>query len=258
VLAKHGDRAGSSEAQPPVEIGVSKPRRRRRFPRLRGELLVVKPPSPREPKRQPSGVASKQRRHLDRRAAILHAARGLLVTQGIEHFAISEVAELAGLSKPAVYYYFASKEEIVGALARQIADEECALLEVAISGASSGIDALSRIVRAYVHHYTSNVDAFRILYVWPQVLGIQNRLSIDLNPLSAPAIASTKEWIRRDCASGSADAAIDVDILVTNCWAVAHGMISLASSRGLLAVKNEVSLDRVCEEVSRCLERMKA
>lgn len=214
---------------------------------------MAKRNAPREPDGQAATALSKQKRHSDRRSAILDAARKLLVTQGIEHFAVAEVAELAGLSKPAVYYYFESKEEIVIALAERVFEEESAMLLEAAAAASSGSDALRRIVCAYVEHYLKHLDAFRILYVWPQVLGIQNRLSSSKSPWSARAIEEARERMLRDAQAGSLRGELDPELLVGNAWALAHGLVSIAAARGLVAVSDRFSLQRACQELSSYL-----
>lgn len=54
------------------------------------------------------------RRDLSER--ILDAARQLVVQQGARRLSLSEVATLAGVSRPTIYRYFVSKEDLIDAL----------------------------------------------------------------------------------------------------------------------------------------------
>lgn len=51
-----------------------------------------------------------------REAAILDAAEGLLDREGVESVTVEEIANGAGISRAALYFYFGSKQEVVAAL----------------------------------------------------------------------------------------------------------------------------------------------
>jgi AcrR family transcriptional regulator len=118
----------------------------------------------------------KERRHENRRKVILDAARSILARDGIQNFSVNSVARAADVSKPAVYYYFESKEELVYELAVDAEREEAETIQAALARDAGGVGALEAMLEAYVAHYVSNLDKFRLRYVWPQVLGIHGRL----------------------------------------------------------------------------------
>jgi TetR/AcrR family transcriptional regulator len=120
--------------------------------------------------------ARKRERHAERRRQIMQSARSLLVHQGIENFTIAQVAAVASVSKPAVYYYFESKEDLVCALSLEVLVAERARLERAVDDAESAVDALVALVRSRVDFYLEDRDSFRILHVWGPMLGLQSRL----------------------------------------------------------------------------------
>ncbi len=74
--------------------------------------------------------------HEDKRFAVLQAAAELFVTQGFHSTKLTDVAERLNITKPAIYYYFASKDEILlgctraalDATERYFADQDDALL----------------------------------------------------------------------------------------------------------------------------------
>lgn len=70
---------------------------------------------------------SRAERKLQTRAAIIDAAAELFATQGIEGTSIDRIAGAIGLTKGAIYASFASKEELIEA----VADERSVLIDLA-------------------------------------------------------------------------------------------------------------------------------
>lgn len=58
----------------------------------------------------------------DTRDRILDAALDLFIEQGYEKTSLREIAERVGVTKAALYYHFASKEEIIRTLVRPLYD----------------------------------------------------------------------------------------------------------------------------------------
>ena len=56
-----------------------------------------------------------------RRQEIIEIATGLFIARGISKTSISDVAEAVGVAKGLVYYYFASKEDLVQCIVKQLA-----------------------------------------------------------------------------------------------------------------------------------------
>ncbi len=71
---------------------------------------------------------------------ILDATRRLLVTAGARKLSMSDVATLAGVSRPTIYRYFASKEDLIDALGRQ----ERRRFDAAMEQATSGVAGVAR------------------------------------------------------------------------------------------------------------------
>lgn len=117
-------------------------------------------------------TARKARRHARHRAALLDAARKVLAREGLPGFTVARVAEAADVSKPSFYYYFRSREELVAALADQIAAEEATVITRAAYAAPDGAGAVDSALRTLVEWYLEDLDRYRLLYQWPAVIGI--------------------------------------------------------------------------------------
>jgi AcrR family transcriptional regulator len=66
---------------------------------------------------QDHGAARRERRHSQTRDEILVAAREVLVERGAADLSLREIARRADFSPAALYKYFDSKDEVIGALA---------------------------------------------------------------------------------------------------------------------------------------------
>ncbi|MEM1329563.1 MAG: TetR/AcrR family transcriptional regulator [Planctomycetota bacterium] len=92
--------------------------------------------------------ARRPEQKLQRRDAILDAARALLDRDGLEGTGINAIAREAGLSKPAIYTYFDSREAILlDLLSDEYADWIGELAErVPNEAAPQDIEALARVI----------------------------------------------------------------------------------------------------------------
>lgn len=88
-------------------------------------------------------VAAHRARRLDE---LLTAARELVREQGPEAVSIAEVARRVGLSRPALYEYFSSRDELLAA----ILDQEMPRWQAELAGAVAAADSLSEKVEAHV------------------------------------------------------------------------------------------------------------
>jgi AcrR family transcriptional regulator len=80
----------------------------------------------------------------DKAERILTAARRLVVQQGARRLSLTDVATLAGVSRPTVYRYFPTKEDLLTALGKL----EYRRLNSAMQEAISGVSGLQRLEAA--------------------------------------------------------------------------------------------------------------
>jgi AcrR family transcriptional regulator len=79
--------------------------------------------------------------HGDLADRILDAARRLILRTGARKLSLSDVASLAGVSRPTIYRYFASKEDLIDALGKQ----EYRRFNAALDGAMHGVTGVARL-----------------------------------------------------------------------------------------------------------------
>lgn len=98
------------------------------------------------------------------RAAILAAARAALAERGPEALSVSEVAHRAGVNRTTAYQHFRTREDLIGAVMAEVADEVSSVLT---DEAPPG-ERLENTVRFFVEHpEISRLWMFRLLHEIP-------------------------------------------------------------------------------------------
>ncbi|MCU1659434.1 MAG: TetR family transcriptional regulator [Pseudonocardiales bacterium] len=98
------------------------------------------------------------------RTAILEQAAALFATKGFDGTSLSDIAAAAGLTRPAVYHYFGSKEELLAGLIAEMSSGAADRMEEIRR--DSSIDAttkLRRITEDIVRDRIERPDQFRLL-----------------------------------------------------------------------------------------------
>jgi AcrR family transcriptional regulator len=95
--------------------------------------------------------------HGDLADRILDAARRLVIRTGARKLSLSDVAMVAGVSRPTIYRYFVSKEELIDALGKQEYRRFNAAMDAAISGLTgvARLEAAVGVVATFVEDQPS-------------------------------------------------------------------------------------------------------
>jgi AcrR family transcriptional regulator len=92
--------------------------------------------------------------HGDLADRILDAAQRLMFRTGARKMSLSDVASLAGVSRPTIYRYFASKEDLIDAMGKRVrrrfgvAMDEAMAGVVGVARLEAAIDVVARFVEA--------------------------------------------------------------------------------------------------------------
>lgn len=112
------------------------------------------------------------------RQEILEAAKALLLSEGPDGVTLGGVSNRLGVTKPAIYHYFPSKEALTRSLVASLIDEEIGQLESAVERAGPSDNPIGAMIRAFHTHYRANLHAFRFVYGQLQ-LYVKPELGID-------------------------------------------------------------------------------
>lgn len=116
-------------------------------------------------------VARRERRRERSREEILHAARSVLLKKGIAGTTLDAVAQEVGVTKTALYYYFASKDALLFELVFGNLQTHAQATHDAVRATASGAEALAAVVRSTFSGFAQRMDDFRLTYLHGQVAG---------------------------------------------------------------------------------------
>lgn len=101
-------------------------------------------------------------RSADRETAIRAAALRIFRRKGYHAASMQEIADAVGLYKASLYYYVASKEELLVRLFEGRAEQVLAEVDAAASGPGTSRDRLRAMARAYVLGVLRNLDSVHV------------------------------------------------------------------------------------------------
>lgn len=105
-----------------------------------------------------------ERRREQTRTEILKTAGEIIARDGVVGFSVSAVAEEMGVTKPALYYYFDSKEALTFEFWLREWVEAATEVQAAVELTESGADAIEAIMRTIFNRYRDQLDLFMFCY----------------------------------------------------------------------------------------------
>jgi AcrR family transcriptional regulator len=172
-------------------------------------------------------MAKKKRayHHGDLRRVLLDASVDLVAKRGVDELSLREVARHAGVSPAAPYHHFASKGELLGAIALDgfalLADAMRRALEVEARG--SPVEKLRAIGEAYVTFAIDHPAHFHLMF-HPSLLPFAESTK---EGAPAHAFAILSEAIAQVVAVPEIGARASQAGLVVLAWSLVHGAASL-------------------------------
>ncbi len=163
----------------------------------------------------------------DTERAILEAARDLLAEGGIDALSMRAVAARVGVSAPAIYNYFESKQALVRRVIEQgFARFDRYLRDAVVDHPRGSVERLWALGQAYIRFACENREYFRVLFVLHGDLpeAIEELPEGGGYRLFRQAVIDAMEAgsIRRE----------DPDMVVLYLWSHVHGLVSLILSCG--------------------------
>ncbi len=108
--------------------------------------------------------ARNERRRDQTRAEILDTARDAILRGGLAGFTLAAVADELALTKPALYYYFESKEALLFELLLREWFEAANEVRAAVDETESGADAVEQLMRTVFKRYRDRLELFMLYY----------------------------------------------------------------------------------------------
>ena len=99
---------------------------------------------------------------LDRRQQLIDLAAPLMASHGFHGMSVGDLGAAAGLTGPALYRHFPSKQALLGALLTDISERLLAGGRACVADSAGPQDALERLVRWHVDFAMSRPDLIRV------------------------------------------------------------------------------------------------
>jgi len=109
-------------------------------------------------------VARSSERAEERRAKLLALAAEVFSRRGYRATSMRDLAALAGIGKPTLYHYFASKEELLTRLYQQVIDQSLASARAIVAQDLEPLPTLRALIVDRVVHTCEQQDLLRIFF----------------------------------------------------------------------------------------------
>ena len=107
----------------------------------------------------------REREKNERRTAILRCAKELILSQGVEHVSMEDIARRAELSKATVYLYFSGKEVLFNEICEESARVFIEHFKPLMEADLNGIEAMKYFWKGYVQMFGSSDDMIIVFQV---------------------------------------------------------------------------------------------
>ncbi len=165
--------------------------------------------------------------HGDLRRALQEAAVKIVNADGLQALTLRAVAERAGVSHPALYRHFRSKDALLAAIAEEGFRRLGATLAAAVKAEKQPLDQFQAIGISYVHFALESRVHFRLMY-GPELANRADHPS--LQSASRQAFALLLDVVRACQAAGTVRSGDAVELALT-AWSLTHGLALLILDR---------------------------
>jgi AcrR family transcriptional regulator len=110
-------------------------------------------------------IQDERPQHIERRERLLSVAKTIFAERGFQAATMDDIAREAGFTKPILYQYFESKNDLYHEIVAQLADSLLTSLELAVNAAETPRAKIEVAYRVYFEMVVSETDTFRILFI---------------------------------------------------------------------------------------------
>ena len=185
----------------------------------------MKSPQVRSP-RKPKGQGA------ERREEILDAALKLFSAKGLQTVSTRQIAEAAGISQPALYAYFATKDDLIAELCVRAFATLSARMAAGKDDWSPTPEGFDTAMRVYIDFGLEQPDAYRVAFMIEKSGDGSFNARTGGRPMAA-GIAAFQGFVAMIADLHAAGLTTDDDPvrLTQTLWAGLHGLVSLLIAR---------------------------
>jgi AcrR family transcriptional regulator len=98
------------------------------------------------------------------RARVLSTSAEIFSRQGFRATSMNEIAAAVGLSKPTLYHYFRSKEELLVRIYSEVLDESTVAARRTVAAAPTPLDAIRQLITERVAYTCENQQILKVCF----------------------------------------------------------------------------------------------
>jgi AcrR family transcriptional regulator len=176
--------------------------------------------------------ARRERKRERSREEILEAARKVLLRKGFTATTLETVAREVGVTKPALYYYFPSKDALLFELMFESLERHAKAVEGAVAKTGDGAQALRALIRESVELFAPHMDDFRLAYLYGQVAS-QGSLHFNaeqfarIRPLNELWFAGTTERLEKESGVQAGGKPVEPRLMAFLAYLAAIGLLTM-------------------------------
>jgi AcrR family transcriptional regulator len=156
------------------------------------------------------------------RRAILDACQALVVEHGYEQLSIRRLTDLCGYTAPTIYHHFGDKRGLTDEMLEECFDGLLVKLR-RVGGDADPVAKIRALLRAFVSFGLANPSHYQLL---------ASRRPEDTGPVrSLEEAEALLEAPLRELATAGRLVSDDPEAILQSLWALAHGIITLLTSR---------------------------
>jgi AcrR family transcriptional regulator len=210
--------------------------------------------SPKKSVAQAKREARNKRRRNQTRAEILDTTRDAVLASGLASFTLASVADELALTKPALYYYFDSKEALLFELLLREWVESATEVQAAVEETESGSDAVEMLMRTVFNRYRDRLELFVLFFkMGPggEFEGVIGPKELDrLRPINDMLYGGAETRLRADQRSGGFPKQRDPRRFAFTAHMAVVGLLNMkaiaASAKDPLIHSDEDLIDDMC------------
>jgi AcrR family transcriptional regulator len=181
------------------------------------------------------------------RESIVAAAREVVAADGVRGLSLRPLAASLGVTAPALYAHFDSKESLLAAVAEEEFASLITHLEAATTGLSDPIARIKAQCHAYVAYAVAHPALFEVLFVFRPAWARQP--AAEELPIASKAFEISAVAVQDAIAAGALRERDALKASLT-IWAATHGVATLLLARPGLGAEYEAALvDAVIDSV---------
>ncbi len=191
-------------------------------------------------------MSSANYHHGDLKNALIRAARAQIVNKGAASLNLRALARALGVTHPAVYRHFASKEVLLEAVAKEGFEELADALHESVARGEGGLEpTLHALANAYLHFAVTNPELTRVMFAL-----ISAEARINNEPLYA---ASKRAYTALTASVEGLEGDTPVDSAVV--WATLHGLATLTIEEQVPLLADSDKIERVVDRAVSVLSK---